>query len=149
MDANALLHLLMRFVHITSIILFLGGLAYARSVLTPIVNQLPDSQKGPAASGAQAGFRATLYTLLVLIVGSGLYNLLAGPAHTKAYHMWFGIKMLLVLHILAASILYATSPYGDVAVEGKGKRRLASILISGLVVVLISNYLRSLTQQGL
>ena len=63
--------------------------------------------------------------------------------------MWFGIKILLVLHILAAAILWATSPYGDIAVGGKGKRRLASICISGLLVILIGAYLRYLTGQGL
>ncbi|HEY6987362.1 MAG TPA: hypothetical protein VH369_03195, partial [Bryobacteraceae bacterium] len=63
--------------------------------------------------------------------------------------IWFGIKILLVLHILTSAILWATSPYGDVAVAGKSKRRLSSIAISGLIVVLISAYLRSLSQRGL
>jgi hypothetical protein len=63
--------------------------------------------------------------------------------------MWFGIKMLLVAHIFSAAILWVTSPYGDVRIAGKSKHRLMSIAISGLIVVLISAYLRSLTQQGL
>jgi len=84
-----------------------------------------------------------------LILGSGVYNLLGGPKHSHAYQVWFGIKMLLVLHIISAAILWVTSPYGDVKVAGKGKRRLTGIAISGLIVVLISAYLRSLTQRGL
>jgi hypothetical protein len=57
--------------------------------------------------------------------------------------------MLLVLHILASAILWATSPYGDVEIGGKSRRRLLSITISGIIVVAISAYLRSLTLRGL
>jgi hypothetical protein len=53
--------------------------------------------------------------------------------------------MLLVLHIYATAILWATSPYGDVNISGKGKHRLISITIAGMLVVLISAYLRSLS----
>lgn len=101
------------------------------------------------ASLAQRRFRERLFVLLILIIGSGLYNFFEGPKHGQTYQVWFGIKMLLVAHILAASILWATSPYGDVTVGGKGKHRLLSIGISGLIVVFISAYLRWLTQHGL
>jgi len=146
---DLLYHLLFRFIHISSVIALLGGIVYARQVLVPTLNSLPEDVRLEAADRAQKGYRSTLYTLLILIVGSGLYNLLGGPKHSYAYQMWFGIKMLLVAHIISAAILWATSPYGDVTVAGKSKHRLVSIAISGLIVVLISAYLRSLTQQGL
>jgi uncharacterized membrane protein len=142
-------HLLFRFIHISSAIALLGGIVYARQVLVPTLNALPEDVRLEAAGRAQRKYRSTLFSLLVLIVGSGFYNLLGGPKHTYAYQMWFGIKMLLVAHIFSAAILWATSPYGDVRVAGKSKHRLVSVAISGLIVVLISAYLRSLTQQGL
>jgi len=151
-DTPALiLHIIFRFVHIASVILFLGGVFYARQVLTPVLGVLPDSIKMPAAAGAQLRFRTVLWVLLVLIVGSGLYNFFSysGPKHGEAYQIWFGIKMLFVAHILASAILWGTSPYGDVPVAGKPKHRLLSITISGLIVVAISAYLRSLSQRGL
>ena len=101
------------------------------------------------AALAQVRFRKRLFILLGLIVLSGLYSFFEGPQHGQTYQIWFGIKMLFVAHILAASILWATSPYGDVTVGGKSKHRLLSIAISGLIVVFISAYLRSLTQRGL
>ena len=151
-DTPALiLHLFFRFLHIASVILFLGGVFYSRQVLVPVLNVLPDSIRMPAAAGAQFRFRTVLWILLAVIVGSGLYNFFtySGPKHSAAYQIWFGIKMLLVAHILASAILWGTSPYGDVAVSGKGKHRLTSIAISGLIVVAISAYMRSLTQRGL
>jgi uncharacterized membrane protein len=146
-----LIHLLFRFLHIASVILFLGGVFYARQVLVPLLNVLPEDIRMPSAAGAQFRFRAVLWTLLALIVGSGLYNFFTynGPKHTEAYQIWFGIKMLFVAHILSSAILWGTSPYGDVTVGGKSKHRLASIMISGLIVVAISAYLRSLTLRGL
>lgn len=138
------LHVLFRFLHIASVILFLGGLFYARQVLVPVLNALPEDARMSSAAGAQLRFRTILWTLLILIVGSGLYNFF-GAKHSPTYHMWFGIKMLLVAHILATAILWGTSPYGDVSVGGKGKHRLTSMAISGLLVVAISAYLRSLT----
>jgi len=148
---SLIIHLLFRFIHIASVILFLGGVFYARQVLVPVLEVLPEDARMTSAAGAQFRFRTVLWTLLVLIVGSGLYNFFtySGPKHTSAYQIWFGIKMLLVAHILASAILWGTSPYGDVTIAGKSKRRLAGIMISGLLVVAISAYLRSLTLRGL
>jgi hypothetical protein len=144
---NKVIDLLPRFIHILSAIILLGGAFYARFVLTPVVNVLPEDQRMQAAAGAQLRYRAVLFTFVGLSLLSGLYNFLR-VAHTRTYHIAFGIKMLAVLHIYATVILWATSPYGDVEVAGKGKRRAMGIAIAGCVVVLISAYLRSLSQQG-
>ena len=147
--AHELLQIAFRFLHIISVIFFLGGVVYAARVSVPVLNSLPEDLRMQTASQAQRRFRERMFILLGLIVVSGLYNFLEGPKHGEVYQIWFGIKMLLVAHILAASILWATTPYGDVNVGGKSKHRLLSISISGLIVVFISAYLRYLTQHGL
>lgn len=151
MTPDFLLHLLSRFIHIGSVIVFLGGVVYARQVLVPVLDTLPEDMRMQSAAGAQMRYRSTLFGLLILIVASGLYNFFSytGPKHGQAYQIWFGIKILLVAHILTSAILWATTPYGDVTVAGKSKHRLLSIAISGLIVVAISAYLRSLTLSGL
>jgi uncharacterized membrane protein len=143
-DIELLLHVVSRFVHILSAILLLGGAFYANRVLTPVLNILPEDQRMQAAAGAQLRFRSVLFTLVVLNLASGVYNYLLTP-HSKQFHIAFGIKMLAVLHIYATTVLLATSPYGDVEFAGKRKRRMGSIAIAGIIVVLISAYLRSLT----
>lgn len=140
---------LFRFIHIGSVVLLLGGMVYAKMVLVPTLNSLPEDLRSPAASRAQVTYRSVLYALLVLIVGSGIYNLLSGPKHSYEYQIWFGVKMLLAAHFIATAILWVTSPYGDVSVARKSKHRLLSASISGLAIVLVAAYLRSLTQRGL
>jgi hypothetical protein len=149
--SNLFFSVLMRFLHVGSVVALIGAAIYGRFVLTPVLNSLPETERLKAASEAQARFRNVVYVLLVLVVGAGLYNFLtfAGPKHSSQWQMWFGIKMLAVLHILATSVLWAVSPYGDVVAAGKGKRRLASLVVSGLIAVLISNYLRYLTLHGM
>ena len=146
MTPDILLHLIARFFHIGGVIVLLGGVFYARQVLMPTLSRLPDDLRLSAATFSKKQFGGMLWTLLVLIVLSGFYNFYSysGPKHSPSYQMWFGIKMLLVLHVLATSILWATS-----AKIEKGGRRLLSLTISGFVIVLISNYLRSLSQRGL
>ena len=149
MTLDIFLHVLMRFIHISSVILFLGGVVYSRQIFFPTLTALRPGEGLVFAKAAQLRYRGTLFTLLGLIVVSGLYNLLAGPKHQYAWQMWFGIKMLLVLHVLATAILWSTAAYKDEGGLTKAKRRLVSLGISGLLIVLISAYLRSLTQRGL
>ena len=151
MTTDLFFHIVSRFLHIASVVLLLGGVAFARFVNTPAASVLAEPQRVELSGAAQRIFRPILFTLLTLIVFTGLYNYFtyAGPKHTPTYQMWFGFKFLLVLHILATSILWATAPMRDTAAEAKGSRRLLSLAISGFVIVLISAYLRSLSQRGL
>jgi uncharacterized membrane protein len=147
--ADLAFHIISRFIHISSVVILLGGLFYARQVLVPTFETLPEDARGNAAAASQSRFRNPLFSLLVLIVASGLYNFFTGPRHGRDYQIWFGIKMLLVAHFAATAILWGTSPYGDVRVNNKGKKRLLSLTISGLVIIAVSAYLRSLTLRGL
>src|SRR5947209_18076400 len=121
---DILLHVISRFIHISSVVILVGGLFYARQVLTPVLSALPEDLREEAATETQRRFRNPLFALLALIVGSGLYNFFTGPHHGKEYQMWFGIKMLLVAHIAAAAILWAVSAHGDIEMRGKRSRRL-------------------------
>lgn len=149
MTADLAFHIISRFIHISSVVILLGGLFYARQVLVPTFETLPEDARANAAAASQSRFRNPLFSLLVLIFASGLYNFLTGPKHGRDYQIWFGVKMLLVAHFAATAILWAISPYGDVSVKEKRKKRLLSLTISGLVIIAISAYLRSLTLRGL
>jgi|SRR5579884_1732504 len=135
---HATLTVLMRWIHIASVVVLLGGFFFARLVLAPALAGSRDPDSRAVADRAAARFRPFLLTVALTIVGSGLYNYLTKPSYPPHYHMWMGIKLLLVLHVLAATLLYATAP----ANEAKRRRQATGILISGAVIILISGWLR-------
>ena len=137
---RAVLALLMRWTHVISVITLLGGFVYARLVLAPALAALPGTERRTLGDEAAARFRPILIAVVFTVLGSGLYNYLTKGVYPPGYHMWMGIKLLLVLHVLATALLYAMSG-GD---EAKRNRRATGIIISGVAIVLISGWLRYL-----
>jgi uncharacterized membrane protein len=135
---RAVLAVLMRWIHITSIVTLIGGFVYARLALAPALASLPDADREAFSRRVTAVFRPLLYTVMVTALGSGLYNYLTKAVYPERYHMWMGIKLLIVLHIFSAAILYARPS----ATDAKRSRTAAGLVLSGLVVIAISAYLR-------
>jgi hypothetical protein len=115
---DALLGVSMRWLHIASMAVLLGGVFYARF----------------AAGDLAKSFNPIAYAAIGGILISGTYNFLSKQTFPPHYQMWFGIKILLVLHIFAAIVLY----------RGKS-RSLTGIVISGAIVIAISGWLRWLS----
>jgi hypothetical protein len=112
---EAVLPIAMRWLHIASVAVLLGGVFYARVVVGEMA----------------ASFKPCLYVAIGGILASGIYNFLSKSSTSTNYQLWFGIKVLLALHIFASAILY----------RGK-KRSLTGIAISGAIIIAISGYLR-------
>jgi hypothetical protein len=112
---DAILPIAMRWLHLMSVIVLVGGLFYARVVVGDMA----------------AGFKPLAYVAIGGILVSGMYNFLSNGHVSPNYQMWFGIKVLLALHVFAVTILY------------KGKKRLltGAVITSGLIVG-IAGYLR-------
>lgn len=123
-----ILALLMRWTHILSVIVLVGSAYYVRRT----------------RSGFAPEFRSTVYTAAALAFGSGLYNFLTKGSYPAGYHMWFGIKFLLALHVLAALVLAAKRGGAGEKLE----RSLRITLFSATAAILISGYLRWLTQHA-
>jgi hypothetical protein len=134
----AVLAVCMRWIHIASIATLIGGIIYARFVLGPALQPLAEIERAVVSKRAVGIFRPLLYTVLLTILGSGLFNYLTKTNYPPHYHMWMGIKLLIVLHIFSMSILYTVRDPG----ERKRNRWLTGTVISGLIVIAISGYLR-------
>jgi hypothetical protein len=128
MDTGALiLGVVTRFLHLGSMAVVVGGLFYA--------------MLGTVDPAAVARYRKWMLGALALLAATGLYTLLTKEGLPKGYHMWFGIKALLALHIITMAFLLGR-PGVD---AGKLTRWVRSTALSGLMVVLLSSYLRWLT----
>jgi len=107
-----------RFLHIASAIAVLGALVFGRGAYARVVK------------------------LGILgLLASGLYNLLTKTAFQPGYHMVFGIKFLLALHVFAVGWIVVTKPSD----EARRVRRITGILGSAGLIVLLSAILRYLS----
>ena len=139
MNANvAALPLIMRWLHIASVATLIGGFIFARFAVAPALAALPEAEGKTTDARVAAGFRPLLYVVLGTVLVSGLYNYLSQTNLPPLYHMILGIKLLFVLHIFAVSILY-TLP---TATAAKRSRWLTGMIVSGLIIIALADYLR-------
>jgi len=138
---RAVLAVSMRWIHITSVVTLIGGFIFAKLALAPALATVAEPERGSLGKKVVVNFRPWLYTVLVTVIGSGLYNYLTKPSYPPHYHMWIGIKLLFALHIFAVAVLY-TIPDAE---EVKRNRWLSGMIVSGLIIFAISAYLRWLS----
>ncbi len=120
-----LLRILMRWVHVASAALLVGGLFYARFI----------AEEGPPAPPAR--LRLWVWGAVGGLTASGLYHLLVAAGHSRYYYAWLAAKLLLALHVFVSSVLALSSQE-----ETRRRRRAAGAALSGLLVLLIAAYLR-------
>ena len=145
------LAIVMRWLHLASVATLIGGLLYAPRVYNAAARV--DTPEALAKFGDEAvrlfrrgvlqvadiaamRYRMVVYAAIVCLVASGTYNLLTTPGHSVRYKILLAIKLLLVAHVFAVAIL-AVQPKND-----RRARMMAGGGISGLVIILISAYLR-------
>lgn len=131
----------MRWVHIASVVTLIGGFIYARFVLAPAIASAPPAERNSLIAAAQRAFRPLLFIVIATVLISGIYNYATKESYPPGYHMWMGIKLLLVLHILSSAILdSARAPN-----PAKSSRTAFGIVITGLMAIAIADYLRFLS----
>jgi putative copper export protein len=131
MDIMDVLNVGMRWLHITSMTVIVGGLFFLWIGL---------AQSDAAVSArAAAAYRPIFLLSSALVLISGVYNFLHKTGLTPAYHAVIGVKFLLVLHVLVAGFMAtrASSP--------KRRRQAAGAAIVGFVILALSAVLRKLS----
>ena len=129
------LGLIMRWLHISSMATILGGLLYARLVLFPAGAALPAGEREALHGRAAAAFRPLAWLAMAGLTVSGIYAIVSAPGHSVRYHAVLGIKLLLVAHVFAVTML---------VVEPKRERRarlMTGGVITGLIITFIAAYL--------
>lgn len=127
---------IIRWLHIASVATLIGGMLYASVVMMGAAGALAPDAAATLSEKSAARFRPLVWLAMAALVVSGAYNLISSPGHSSRYLVLLGIKLLLVMHVFAAAIL-ATRPRNP-----RRTRQMIGALISGLVIILISAYLR-------
>ena len=131
MELLDILNVTMRWVHISSMTVIVGGM-----LLFAIGFGANDQA---ASDRAAAGYRPFFLAAAALVIASGIYNFLRKTGLTPAYHAVFGIKFLLVLHVIVAGFL-ATRP-----ANSKRRRQAMGAAITGFAILALSAVLRRLS----
>jgi len=130
------LFVLMRWLHFVSMATLVGGIIYGRLVLTSSLTTLAPDTRDALDANAASRYRPLVVAATIGLILSGAYNLLTNPGHTPKYHMLLGIKLMLVLHVFAVAFLI-TQPKNP-----RRARMMTGTLVSGLLILAISAYLR-------
>ena len=130
------LNMAMRWLHISSVAILVGGFIFGRLVMDASAGTIPMDSREPCAQRAAALFRPLAIGAMTALLVSGIYNVLYNPGHTVKYHILLTVKLLLVAHIFSTAIL-VTKP-----THPRRRRLMTGAAISGLLVIAISAYLR-------
>ena len=132
------LSVIMRWLHITSVVVLLGGVLYARFILAPVLQSLAAQEQDTLGDSLAARYRSLLLAVVLLLTATGLYNMIMNINRGTLYQSLLGIKLLLVLHVFAVGILIVRPK------NPKRTRQMTGLVISGLVILAISAVLRQL-----
>ena len=131
-----ILSVIMRWLHLSSMATLLGGMLYWRLVLTPASEALSPETREALGDKAASAFSPMVFASIAGLLISGVFKYLTSPGHQPIYHMLFGIKMLLALHVFAVAIMIVRPG------NPRRARMLTGTVISGLIIVFLSNWLR-------
>jgi uncharacterized membrane protein len=132
------LNVLIRWLHITSVVVLIGGVLYTRFVLAPTLQSLATQEQETLRDALAARYRSLLFLAIVLLAGTGIYNMVLNLNRGVVYQSLLGIKLLLVLHVFAVGMLIVKPK------NPKRARQMTGLVISGLVIIGISAVLRQL-----
>lgn len=139
--------ILARWLHIAAAATAVGGFVYARFVVFPSLQLLPDDVRAMLSAQFSQRLKPLALTAILALFLTGSYNLyriLDRGIVDASYHMVFGIKFLLAFHVFAMLFILSTPPSGDPARDARRPRLMLGAVISGLVVFALSAYLRTL-----
>ena len=150
MDANLALPIVMRWIHIGSAIVAIGGPFFVRFGLLPAAGRVLDETTHQQLRQAiNDRWRKVVYALITLLIVSGLYTFVVvapwkklEPADRHIYHMLFGIKVLasLVIFFLASALAGRTAALAPF--RKNAKVWLTLLLMAAAVVVGCAGVLR-------
>ena len=150
---------LIQWIHVGSVVLLIGGFFFLRVILLPAAKVLPEDHRLKLVDAAFRRFRIVIWTALLTILFSGVYNFIAFLRSTgsfsqdstkepvenlSTYILVLGVKLFIVFIIFTFGVLL-TFPYPVFApIQKRPAPWLNLTLILGLIVIFLSALLRRL-----
>jgi uncharacterized membrane protein len=139
------LNLIMRWLHIFSVITAVGATVFMRLVLIPSLTGLHDEARALLLKNMSGRLRTLLHSAIGGILISGLYNThVLWRTSIAPYSFVYAVKVFLALIIFVVAILLTSSSPKRATFQGKRKKWLAVNVILAAIIVALSSYLRVL-----
>lgn len=137
---------LARWIHVLSAVTVLGGMIFASLAAIPALRG--SASEASLGDAIAARFRPWFALGVLGLVLTGVYNYLRnvsllGKALPPAYHMVFGMKFLLALHVFVVGYLALGHN------KPKRARLIKGVVISGIFILGLSAGMRIMSQQAL
>ncbi len=146
MTTELALSLLMRWIHVLTAIVLVGGLIFYRLVFVPVAAKvLSEEEQEKLHVPLMRRWKMFIHPPIVLFLLSGFYNYAfvtsANHEGQALYHALFGVKFLLALGVFALAIVM-TSTMGWSENLRKKQALWSMLVLLSVVVVLIGGYLK-------
>jgi uncharacterized membrane protein len=132
------LSVLMRFLHIVSAVTLVGGVLAWRFGAIPATSALAAETRVKIDNAIAAAWRPFVFSAVLGLLVSGVYNYSRKTGLTPAYHAVIGVKFLLALHVFAVALIAAKQD------NPKRARQLTGVAVSGVTIVVLSAVLRQI-----
>ncbi|GMU93976.1 MAG: hypothetical protein AMXMBFR4_30340 [Candidatus Hydrogenedentota bacterium] len=149
MSTSITVALIMRWAHIFSAVIAVGGTIFMRFVLMPAAQATLDDAAHARLRAALIGrWQRFVHTCILLFLVSGFYNYLAITRFEHEgqpiYHMLFGIKFLLALAVFALAIaLTSLKPWSE-KMRNNSRAWLVVLVALAAAAIVLSGYMRAL-----
>jgi uncharacterized membrane protein len=135
---------LVHWIHVTTAVIGIGGMGFLLIILTPSLRVLNAEQREALARAVLERFRWVSWSVIILLLTSGLYNVRQGYWERPWGRAWFFLTIKIVLAFAVFGISLAlTVPLGFL--DGVRRRRKLWLAIAfgiGVAVIYVSAYLR-------
>jgi len=133
-----------QWIHITAAVIGIGGMGFLLIVFMPTLRILSPEQRDALVRAALGRFRWVSWSVMVLLLTSGIYNVRQTYWRTPWGRAWLFLTIKIVLAFIVFGISLALSlPFGFLdPIRRRRKLWLAIAFGVGIAVVYISSYLR-------
>lgn len=148
MTSDLILPLIMRWAHILSAVVAVGGAVFSLLVLRPAAFAvLPEDLHASLRTAITGRWQRLVHAAIMLFLISGFYNYLAitrfQHIHQPLYHALFGLKFLLAIVVFGLGIALTSLKPWSVRMR-QARAPLAWLVILAVVVVMLSSVLRTM-----
>jgi uncharacterized membrane protein len=135
---------LMQWIHVSAAVIGVGGIAFLLFLLIPSTRVLDPEQRTALMKTVQERFRWVSWSVIFLLVASGLYNVRQYYWELAWGRAWLllTIKIVLAVAVFAVALMLTVPlPVFD-KFRARRERWLTAAFALAMIVILISTYLR-------